>query len=119
MLKQYADIDIALDPFPFTGGLTSCEALWMGVPGVTLPKSSVVSRQTFAFLTAIDQLQWIANDETHYIHIAQSLASKNNGLSHIRATLQRGHAFILPHGFTWVYPYVGKHFYQLYEKVKI
>jgi predicted O-linked N-acetylglucosamine transferase (SPINDLY family) len=119
VLKQYADIDIALDPFPFTGGLTSCEALWMGVPVVTLPKSSVVSRQTFAFLTAIDQLQWIANDETHYIHIAQSLASKNNGLSHIRATLReamRSSSLMDLHGFTHT---LENTFYQLYEKVKI
>lgn len=50
LLKEYADLDIALDPFPFTGGLTSCEALWMGVPVVTWPQSRVVSRQTHAFL---------------------------------------------------------------------
>ncbi|MGV8899983.1 MAG: hypothetical protein ACOH2B_12175 [Burkholderiaceae bacterium] len=53
LLKEYADIDIALDQFPFTGGLASCEALWMGVPVVTWPHSRVVSRQTFAFLSAI------------------------------------------------------------------
>jgi protein O-GlcNAc transferase len=52
-LKEYADIDIALDPFPFTGGLTSCEALWMGLPVVIWPQSRVVSRRTFAFLSAI------------------------------------------------------------------
>ena len=53
VLKEYEEIDIALDPFPFTGGLTSCEALWMGVPVVTWPQSRVVSRQTFSLLRAI------------------------------------------------------------------
>ncbi len=37
MLRQYAEIDIALDPFPFSSGLTSCEAFWIGVPVMTLP----------------------------------------------------------------------------------
>ena len=53
LLKEYADIDIALDPFPSTGGLTSCDALCMGVPVVPWPQERVVSRQTLAFLSAI------------------------------------------------------------------
>jgi len=53
MLDEYGDIDVALDPFPFGGGLTSCEALWMGVPVLTMPETRIVSRQTFGFLAAI------------------------------------------------------------------
>jgi len=51
MLGEYGDIDIALDPFPFCGGLTTLEALWMGVPVVTWPQSRPVSRQSLGFLT--------------------------------------------------------------------
>ena len=88
VLLQYADIDIALDPFPFTGGLTSCESLWMGVPVVTWPQGRVVSRQTFAFLSAIELSELAAKDAADYVHIAQTLAADRAKLSHLRSALR-------------------------------
>ncbi|CAK0756918.1 protein O-GlcNAc transferase [Gammaproteobacteria bacterium] len=87
VLKEYADIDIALDPFPFTGGLTSCEALWMGVPVVTLPQSRVVSRQTLAFLSAIGISELMAKDAEDYVQIAVELASDRERLATLRSSL--------------------------------
>lgn len=88
LLKEYADIDIALDPFPFTGGLTSCEALWMGVPVVTWPQSRVVSRQTHAFLHQIGLPELSARDADDYVRIAVELANDRGWLAHLRATLR-------------------------------
>ena len=88
VLKEYADIDIALDPFPFTGGLTSCEALWMGVPVVTWPQSRVVSRQTFAFLSAIGLPELAAQDADDYVHVAASLASDRARLATLRSGMR-------------------------------
>lgn len=88
LLKEYADIDIALDPFPFTGGLTSCEALWMGAPVVTWPQSRVVSRQTHAFLHQIGLPELSAKDADDYVRIAVELANDHARLAHLRATLR-------------------------------
>ena len=88
LLHEYADIDIALDPFPFTGGQSSCEALWMGVPVVTWPQSRVVSRQTFAFLSAIGMPELAAKDADDYIRIAADLANDPDRLTHLRTTLR-------------------------------
>jgi SAM-dependent methyltransferase len=84
VMKEYADIDIALDPFPFTGGLTSCEALWMGVPVVTWPQSRVVSRQTFAFLSAIGLPELAAQDAEGYVRIAVELGGDRERLVALR-----------------------------------
>src|SRR5690606_34784599 len=88
VLKEYADLDIALDPFPFTGGLTSCEALWMGVPVVTWPQNRVVSRQTHAILNQIGLPQLSAPDADEYVRIAVELANDRGRLAQLRATLR-------------------------------
>ncbi|MDP1557589.1 MAG: methyltransferase domain-containing protein [Nitrosomonas sp.] len=88
VLREYAAIDIALDPFPFTGGLTSCEALWMGVPVITWPQSRVVSRQTFALLGVIDLPGLVAQDADDYVRIAVELASDRGRLATLRSGLR-------------------------------
>ena len=88
VLNEYADIDIALDPFPFVGGVTSCEALWMGVPVVTWPQSAVVSRQTFALLSAIGSADTVADSADAYVRIASQLAARPAHLADLRTQLR-------------------------------
>lgn len=89
LFKEYAKVDIALDPFPFTGGLTSCEALWMGLPIVTLPQSRVVSRQTSAIMSTIGYLETIAENEADYIAKAVNLAADLDKLSSTRSSMRQ------------------------------
>jgi protein O-GlcNAc transferase len=88
MLVEYGDIDIALDPFPFCGGLTSCEALWMGVPVVTLPGDRPASRQTLGFLTTLGLTKLAASSEADYIRIAAELAADPARLTELRQSLR-------------------------------
>ncbi len=89
VLGQYNDVDIALDPFPFCGGLTSCEALWMGVPVVTLPDTRPASRQSLGMLTALNRTEWIAESRDDYVSIAADLARNPSALQAARED-QRG-----------------------------
>lgn len=118
MLKEYADIDIALDPFPFTGGLTSCESLWMGVPVVTWPQNRVVSRQTSAFLHQIGLPELVAKNATDYVRIALELARDHMRLAELRTTM-RDRMFASPlmdvRGFTRQLENV---LIDLYQRVK-
>ena len=63
-MQQYAHIDIALDPIPNGGCTTTCEALWMGVPTITLAGSHYVSRMSTAVLGGANMHEWIAKDRT-------------------------------------------------------
>ena len=90
LLAVYAEIDIALDPFPFNGGLTSCEALWMGLPLVTLAGSdsaaAMAGRQGEALLKQIGRLEWVVSSQEEYLRLAEQLAHDPAGLAVIRST---------------------------------
>ena len=89
LLRRYGSVDIALDPFPFCGGLTSCEALSMGVPVVTLAGSQPFSRQTHAVLHTIGRPEWSAGSADEYVEIAVRLAGDPIELGRIRSSLRR------------------------------
>ncbi|MBK5967528.1 MULTISPECIES: O-linked N-acetylglucosamine transferase, SPINDLY family protein [Thiorhodovibrio] len=88
LLKEYAELDIALDPFPFTGGLTSCEALWMGVPVITWPQARVVSRQTHAVLHQIGLQECSAKHPDAFVRLATELAADTPRLRALRCGLR-------------------------------
>ncbi len=87
-LARYAHIDIALDTFPFTGSTTTFEALWMGVPVVTLAGSRMVARWSTAMLRKVGLSHLIATDEAQYVEIARQLASDTGELARLRASLR-------------------------------
>jgi len=80
----YHQIDIALDPFPLTGGTTTIDLLWMGVPLVSMRGESFRGRMGMSFLTAVGFTDWIAETEEEYLAIAERLASDIPALNSMR-----------------------------------
>lgn len=80
----YHRIDIALDPFPLTGGTTTFDALWMGVPVISMIGNSFKSRMGVGMLTYLDRTEWLADTSDHYVQIAQTLASDVKALNALR-----------------------------------
>jgi predicted O-linked N-acetylglucosamine transferase (SPINDLY family) len=87
-LDAYNHIDIALDPFPFNGGTTTAEALWMGVPVVTLRGDHFVSRLGASLLTGLGARELIADSRQQYVEIATTLANDVPRLVALRAGLR-------------------------------
>ncbi|MEN6584541.1 MAG: tetratricopeptide repeat protein [Sulfuricella sp.] len=87
-LDAYARVDIALDPFPYAGGTTTAEGLWMGVPVVTLKGDRFIAHQGESILNAALLPDWIARDKDEYVHIALSRAADRTALAGTRAGLR-------------------------------
>ena len=88
-LAAYAEVDIILDTFPYPGGTTTCEALWMGVPTLTLAGDSMLERQGASLLYAAGLTDWIATSEMLYISKAIAFAQNLSELSSLRAALRQ------------------------------
>ncbi len=87
-LKAYNQVDIALDTFPYHGTTTTCEAMWMGVPVVTLAGSTHVSRVGVSLLSNIGLPEMIAQTPQQYVEIAVSLAKDLPRLAELRRQLR-------------------------------
>lgn len=87
-MAAYHDIDIALDTFPYNGTTTSFEALWMGVPVVTLRGTRHAARVGASILGHLGRSEWIADDLAGYQRIAVELASRPDALAAQRRTLR-------------------------------
>ena len=87
-LASYNEIDLVLDPFPYSGGLTTCEALWMGVPTVTLPGEIFASRHSVSHLSNAGYADWVARDLGDYRAIALRWARDPAALARLRETMR-------------------------------
>lgn len=88
LLSRYNAADIALDPFPYAGGVTTCEALWMGVPVVTLPGKTFESRHSLSFLSTIGLPELVAKTKEEYVQVAVELAYDRERLLALRSGLR-------------------------------
>lgn len=88
-LASYSRIDIALDPFPYGGGTTSMEALWMGVPVLTLCGDRYASHMTESLLMGAGLSAWVTDDLVDYLKTALTLSSDIQSLARLRAKLRR------------------------------
>lgn len=87
-ISAMADADIALDSFPYTGGATTLETLWMGVPVVTLPGETMPSRHACGYLRTLGMTDFIAATADDYVEIATSLAQDRARLKELRDGLR-------------------------------
>ena len=87
-MGEYGHVDIVLDPFPYSGGLTTCEALWMGVPTITLPGEIFASRHSASHMSNAGLADWVTLSVEDYIDMAVARTLDFDTLAALRAGLR-------------------------------
>jgi len=87
-LALHQHVDIALDSFPYSGGATTCDALWMGVPVLTLAGDAVPARSGASMLTALGLQDWIANSPEEYVAKGVRYAGERAALDALHRSLR-------------------------------
>jgi predicted O-linked N-acetylglucosamine transferase (SPINDLY family) len=87
-LATYQEMDVLLDVFPWTGHAVTCEALWMGVPVVTLLGDRFAGRMSASVLTSLGLTDLVATNADQYVTIAARLANDRSGLARLRSELR-------------------------------
>ncbi|MDR3474353.1 MAG: tetratricopeptide repeat protein [Devosia sp.] len=88
-LARYQDVDIALDPFPYAGGTTTIEALWMGVPVLTLRGDRYAAHMGESIMHNMGMQEWIASDTAEYVRRAAAVAADIDTLATLRGGLRQ------------------------------
>jgi protein O-GlcNAc transferase len=88
LLTAYNRVDIGLDPYPYTGCTTTVEAVWMGVPVVTLRGKRSVARASEAILTVVGRPDLVAGDADSYVSIVKSLAADRVALAEMHGKIR-------------------------------
>lgn len=82
------EVDIALDSFPYNGGTTTCESLWMGVPVLAIAGTSTSGRTSISLLTAAGLQDWLAPDREGYVRMAIARSADPDSLARLRAGMR-------------------------------
>ena len=85
---RYHEVDVALDSYPYNGTTTTCEALWMGVPVLSLQGPTRVARTTAGILRSVGLDELIAESREQFVQTGASLASNRAYLRELRATMR-------------------------------
>jgi predicted O-linked N-acetylglucosamine transferase (SPINDLY family) len=88
-METYHRIDLALDTFPYNGHTTTLDALWMGVPVVTLIGNTIVGRAGHSHFCNLGVAELAATSPEQFVTIAASLAADLPKLQHLRSTLRK------------------------------